>query len=306
MNNKANLQELIQLSINAFRNTSFDPEKRGEQYIRENEKALIDDLKEIENATEEEKERYINGFKKHYSNWMSAKSRCFSVMITGAGGFNNRRHEKANNSERNRSDDFYNFRNKAIAGILKAIKKRRPQSEINSENWVKCEEMILESCAYITNIDTGINKGSSRTLIQNGLYNRVLTFAKNGEIEIIKKATQLVKNYNEQVNKPIFTNRHKFWKLEEETEKIIKANEERQGKEDKIHNYNGFKIVISYKDERIKIVHDEKPERKIIDIIKNYGFRWAFKEKVWQRKLTNNGIYNTKLLLKELNPIEKN
>lgn len=297
---KINLQEFLSISINAFRNTSFDPEKRGKQYLKESETALNEDLKEIEKATEEEKERYINGFKKHYSNWMNAKSRCFSVMITGAGNFNNSRHKKANNSERNRSDDFYNYRVKATKGILKAIKKRKPQNEVNSENWERLQKIIHRSSVILNDIDTGISKGYSRALFVTSLYNKINTFAKKGDSLLIEKATDLITLLNQDRAKPIFSSRHKFWKLAEQTKDKAEKLKELSEKEDKIHQFEGFQIIFSYKDERIKVIHEQKPERDVINTIKNYGFRWAFKEKVWQRKLTNNGIYNTKLLLKEL------
>lgn len=58
--NKVSLREFEKLAYRAFVNTSFDPEKLAKKTIEQNECVLNDDLNGI---PEEEKERYINGYK---------------------------------------------------------------------------------------------------------------------------------------------------------------------------------------------------------------------------------------------------
>lgn len=96
----------------------MDPDRAACFTITEHEGYLNNDL---EGMPEEEKERYIQGFKKHFANWLSAHSRCASSFVTGGSGFNTNRAEKANRSERNKYEELTNFRINAKKAIQRKI-----------------------------------------------------------------------------------------------------------------------------------------------------------------------------------------
>ena len=113
-----NLQEFKKSARLAFYWTSMDPDRAAGFTLSEHEKYLNSDL---EGMPEEEKERYIQGFKKHFGAWLGAHSRCASSFVTGGSGFNTRRAEKANNSERNKYEELTNFRINAKRAIQRKI-----------------------------------------------------------------------------------------------------------------------------------------------------------------------------------------
>lgn len=115
-----NLQEFKKSARLAFYWTSQDPDRAAGFTLSEHEGYLNSDL---EGMPEEEKERYIQGFKKHFSNWLSAHSRCASSFVTGGSGFNTNRAEKANRSERNKYEELTNFRINAKKAIQRKINK---------------------------------------------------------------------------------------------------------------------------------------------------------------------------------------
>ena len=123
------LQHLLRSAINAHRGTSFSPEKRGEQMIKDYEELLQDDLKQISEADNETKGTYKARFIKYLGAYISAKSRIISPMISGPSNFPVRRMQKYNNWEDNAYKAFSEFREKAITGIKKQIQRDKPEEQ---------------------------------------------------------------------------------------------------------------------------------------------------------------------------------
>lgn len=99
------------LAYRAGQGISFDPERYGEGLLRDLENGLDNFLPNIpEQFRAEYEKRYIAKF----CEWMQALSRTYSVMITGAGNFNNKRHEKMNRYERSAYDRFTTWRDKVL------------------------------------------------------------------------------------------------------------------------------------------------------------------------------------------------
>ena len=294
------LKQYEQQAKNAFNWTSFDPEKRGKRMIEEYTEELNNDLEKIKAATDEQKQRYIEGFKSKFSNWISAKSRCASSMITGPANFPVEKNRRANELEQRRGEELEEFRSKAVKSILKGIENSRPQNEKDAEEWERLENGLLSSAATVVNYDLGIDQRYTRALFVNSIVKRVETLANNGRVDLVERSLNLITKLNEQNKKPIISEKHKFWGFLDLAKQKTARAEELSNTEDKIYNYEGFNVVICYKDERIRIIHDEKPERSVIDNIKKHGFNWSPFNKAWQRKLTSNAMYVTfKLLLKD-------
>lgn len=77
---EVNLEELWEAAYNAFYSTSFVPEERATQYIRDYENELNTDLL---NMPESEKEHYITKYKDWVRTLFAKHSRIMSAMITG-------------------------------------------------------------------------------------------------------------------------------------------------------------------------------------------------------------------------------
>ena len=290
------LDEYWSLALRAFNWTSFNPERVGSRTIIEHEQQLNNDIKEM---PEEEKERYISNYKKYFSAWLSACSKCASSAITGGAGFNVRRAEAANKREHDRSEDFAEWREKALKAIAKRIEGNRPEEEKRAEEWQRLENTILSSAATIDGVNKGIEP-YSKALFVSSIYNKVETYAKRGDIEMVEKAIACIRRFNETMS-VVITERHKFFNLLEVAEANKEKIEDNATKENAEISFKGGKIVNNFQENRIQLIFDEKPTEDIISQLKKAAFRWSPRFGAWQRQITNNAMYSTKRFLNNNN-----
>jgi len=293
---KTDLSEYKELAYRSFYWTSFSPDKRAEQTIKEHEEQLNDDLL---NIPDEQKERYISNYKKYFSAWLSAHSRCASSAITGGSGFNVRRAEKANASEHKRMIEFLEWREKALKAIAKKIEENKPQSVKNSENWERLKANILSSAATIHGINTGIERGYSKALFVSNIYQKVETYAKHGDVEIVSAAIDEIRKFNETMS-VVITERHKFFKLLEMAENVKATKESNLERENSEITIPGGKVIQNWKENRLQIIFDEKPDYDTIKELKKWGFKWSPSSMAWQRFNNNNSIFALKQIIKFL------
>lgn len=287
------LHEFNELARRAFTWTSFDPEKMGKTTIREHEDELNEDLL---NMPESEIERYTHNYKRYFSAWLSAHSNCASSFITGGSGFNVRRAEKANNRERAKYEQFIEWREKALKAIAVKVQKAKPEAQILNENWERLQNDILHSAAVVHGINKGIERGYNKALFVSSIFNKVETYAKRGDVEIVEMAINCIRNYNLTIG-VVITERHKFFKLIDVARANNECNTDNQNRENSEIEFKGGKVVQNWAENRIQIMFDEKPRREIIDILKKNAFKWSPRFGAWQRQNTNNATYATKAVL---------
>lgn len=95
-NRRASVEALKPIAYRASQGISFEPEKRGEQWMNDCENSLRHYLAQI---PEELHETFEQKYVQLYGQWLGAMSRCISPMITGGSKFPTRRAEKANRNE---------------------------------------------------------------------------------------------------------------------------------------------------------------------------------------------------------------
>lgn len=267
---KINLEELWDTACRAFNGTSFSPEERGAHYIRSYEEALNSDL---ENIPQEEQEQYIAKFKEWVRTLFDKHSRCLSSMITGPANFPTRRNEKANNSYENAVKEFGEWREKAQKAIARRIEEAKPAEQKAEEQW---EAVKLEiDTVYITQL----------------LYGKLERIALKGEVELMQKSIDYVRELNAQRKKPIFTERHKFFKLAQLAELWRDKIEQKNGRESIELEFEDGKVVKNFSEDRLQIIFDGKPNSDVISNLKHNGFRWSPRFGAWQRQLTSNAYY---------------
>lgn len=269
-----NFENLWNLAVRAFDGTSFSPEERAAQYIRDYETTLINDLTKI---PEDEQARYIDKYTDWVRTLFDKHSRCLSTMIAGPSNFPTRRAEKANNSYDNAVKEFSEWREKALKAIARRIEEAKPEEQRREEEWESIK----------SDIDYRVQRGFSTV----NLYNRLETLANNGKVEIINKVIEYIKELGEKRNKPIFTNRHKFWKLPDVAKAAREAEEARANKEDAELSFDGGIVVKNYREDRLQIIFNAKPASDVISNLKHHGFRWSPRFGGWQRQLTLNAYY---------------
>lgn len=283
---EVNLEELWEAAYNAFYSTSFVPEERATQYIRDYEKELNTDLL---NMPESEKERYITKYKDWVRTLFAKHSRIMSAMITGPARFPTRRNEKANNSYDAAYKEFREWREKALKAIARRIEEAKPAEQKESEEWTRLKRSILSSASTIKEINDGVNRYSNKALFVSSIYGKVETYAKRGDVSIVEKAVSYVRELNKQST--IITERHKFFKLVEMAKSVREAQEVKANKEDVEIEFEGGKIVKNFSEDRLQIIFPGKPDSETISKLKSNGFRWAPRSTAWQRQLTLNAYY---------------
>lgn len=288
-----------QQAQDAYRNTSQDPDILGEDSIVAYEKTLHYDLMKM---PEGEREQYIQNFKQHYSAMLAASSRCASTFVTGAANFNHRRNEKANESYQKRSEEFTEWRERALKAIAKRIEAGKPEEQKKDEDWKRLRNAIGSSAATIHEINTGINRCSSKPLFVSSIYNKVSTFASHGEVEIVDKALAYIREWNAREKKPIITERHKFFQLSEVARKVKEQQEKLASMGNKECPFDGGKVVLNYEIKRIQIFFDEKPDYTMLNRLnRDFSFNWAPTSGAWQRIITPNAVDATRRALEGLN-----
>lgn len=287
---KENFEDLWELAVRAFNATSFDPEERGAQMIREFETELQSVLKSL--STDEDKAIYIVKYKDYLRELLVKHSRILSPMITGPARFPTARNEKAIYSYNKTLTEFKYWRERARKAILKKQELSKTPEQRADDEWMKVKKDIIDTAETVMAIDQGTYHGT-RSLFVSNLYNRMVTVAKQRKKDIVLKAFDLVRDIATKNNsKPLFTARHKFWKLIELSEQVTTRIEERRSKGQQKLPFDGGEIIKNFEEDRLQIIFDSKPSYDKIKELKQNGFRWSPRFGAWQRQLSLNSYYS--------------
>lgn len=280
------LEEYKQRAIWAHNGTSFDPERRGENLINEFEEILKNDLEKIREATEQQKSSYVTKFKSLFSAWLGAKTQCISTMIAGPSNFPVRRAQKANRSEAKKYELFSYWRQKVVKAIIKSTLPERNTLEEAKQNL-------------------------SERLEQQKLYKQINHAHRNylkhpsslDKSELSEDVKKMIRNFVPQyscIPSPIapyqMTNNNANIKRLELRVKELEQKEAAKDNQNKEIPFNGGVVILNYSIDRIQIKHATKPERLIIDSLKQNGFHWSPSQMVWQRQISNVAIYKASKL----------
>ena len=281
------LAHLETLAKRSYNNTSFSPERRGEQLIKDYSAELQADMAEL-SADSSVSAEAITDYKARYErlliSWLHAKSNTFSVMITGGSNFPVRRHEKANRSEDRHYELFREWRLRAKKAIVrKAQPVKTYVSELdrykaelagmqrNHELMKQGNKMIAKAKKEGKDISAdlmtllGINKFNADWAMQwgFGLQNN------NANMKRVEGMISVL-----------------------EQKEALRNETPQQG-----YKFEGGEVVINYEADRIQILFDSRPTTEELAAWKAKGlnsFNWSPSAKAWQRKITPNAFIATK------------
>lgn len=283
---EVSLEDLWDAASNAFYATSLSPEERGAQYIREYEKELNNDLARM---LDNEKEHYISKYKEWIRTLFAKHSRIMSPIVTGPARFPSQKNAEMNGYYDSAFKGFQEWREKYLKGAVLRFEEAKPAEQKESENWKRLKHSIRSCACTIKQINDGTNRVSTKSLFVSSIYGKVETYAKHGDVEIVKNAIAYVRELNKQTS--VITERHKFFKLIEIAESARKERGERDDCENVEITFEGGKVVKNFSIDRLQIFHDKKPSKEIISKISGTGFNWSGINGCWQRKLTSNAYH---------------
>lgn len=283
-----NFDDMWDLAVRAYDGTSFEPEERARYYIHSYEEQLQDDLKVI---PDEERGQYVHTFREWVRILFTRHSRILSPMITGPARFPTAKNNRANNAYESAVNEFDGWRERAIKAINRRMEDAKPEEQKKAEEWARVKREIKDTADTIRKIDNGEERGYIRALLVSSLYGKLERMALHGKTELIQKATEYVRELNAELPKPLFTARHKFWKLQEVAEASIVKENEKRGTENAEMAFDSGTLVKNFAEDRLQILFDAKPDADTIAKLKKNGFRWSPRFKAWQRQLTQNAYY---------------
>jgi len=276
------LKELHEVAYQAYSGTSFDPEKRRDQILKELEQELEEDLISLGEKAGNYESKYID----HVRDWLGKKSRCMSVMITGPANFPTRRNQKANNAEDKSWQDFRQWRlrfSKAVNRVHNLSPEDDMDAAIKKVDKLMTSQMIMKSANKIIRQKNKTDEEKIQEMIEAGLSEKLARGC-------------MVPDCYGGLGFQSFSLTNNNAKIKAAKDKIITMRR-------RIEVKNIFEAipfdggVIDIENDRVTITHDEKPDRDVINRIKSRGFHWSRNYGCWSRKHTANALYDAKELM---------
>lgn len=262
---------------------SMDPDRWGENMLDSMESGLTQFLGQLpEEVRDEYEDRYIEKYKE----WLYAMSRCFSQMITGAGGWKPatfRRHEKTNAAEKAAHDRLDQWCEKVI---------KRCNRQERMTGWAEVERLQ----------DKLDNLTRAQEMMKAA--NKIIRDKKLAEVEKVDELVAL--GFSEQTSlklmEPDFCGRIGFadYALRnnlakiKDTEAKIKRHAAMAQAEDVEKEYPWGTFRKDFSDERYRFIFDGKPKQEVIDLMKRHAFKWSRANMAWQRQITPNSTFTVK------------
>ena len=274
--------EIKELANRAGQGISMDPERMGANLLQECDNGLNAFLAQIpEELQGEYEKRYIS----KYSEWLHALSRTFSVMVTGAGNFNNRRHQKMNDYEHSARERFETWKEKVV---------KRVNRQQRLVGWEEVERLQskLDTLTELQEKMKAVNK-----IVRNG---KLSDEEQREELEALGLSESSINGFMAEPQYSFMKKGFQTYQLSnnlakiKDTEQAIKRHTVMATTEDKEYKFDGGKVVICNSDERIRIYFDEIPNSETRSMLKGNAFKWSPKNKAWQRQLTPNAKFALK------------
>lgn len=283
------LSHLYETAKEAYRNTSFYPEKRAESIVNGYSEELT---KDIEYLTAQGIEiEVINNYQKRYENllisWLNRKSNTFSVMITGAGNFPIRRHEKANRSESKHYEIFREWRGRAKKAIL-----RKPKEKITYLSEIDRYKSELEAMR------------KNHELMKEG-NKRIAQAKKSGEdiTEYLKSTFNILPHMIEWTLKFGFglqNNNANMKRVEQRIKELEQKEAQRSNGQTAKYTFMQGEFIVNYEADRIQIFFTARPSKDELFQWKEKGlntYNWSPSANCWQRKITANALSHLKKMI---------
>lgn len=289
------LDKLQQLASNAWYWTSFRPRVRAKQWMEQTKEQLKQDIETLQNSEKEfDIEWYVNKYIKFCSETLSARSNCMNAMITGPANFPQQKATRNQDRLRAKLEAFYAWRDKMIRRAKGKLTDSIRRGEANTIG-------LLEQKLTGLELNHEFMKKVNKVLNSKRIIDKVAALKK----EEIDPSIIGVLGLDYRGNQATFNLAYSSTQIRE-LKKSIEAEKQRQEEYkdgNKTINYQGLKVVHNIEANRLQLLFESPPSKVIRLLLKTKGgFRWAHKNKVWQRQLTKNALVSLERILKDIQP----
>lgn len=272
----------------AFYGTSYVPERRGDQYRQDYASTLQSDYAELlviaeKNGTvdilDTEFERYRQGYKTRFMNFLRSHSRVVSMAIAGPSNFPVRQMQKRGECADARRNDLYEYRTKAYSCIRRKIS---PAAFISSSDVDAIEKLELKLC-NLRSLQDRMKEANAaiRKYAKNGTDVQIVALIDLG-YDLQQAQSILTPDCYGIIGFPSFALTNNNAKIKNTEQRITELTRKRQLPEVvKKNDETGVSIEIVPEENRVRVFFPGKPDSTVITKLKQYGFRWAPSQGAW-------------------------
>lgn len=285
----------LSLGYAAHQGTSHVPDQRAQYEQRSylehmqdvwNSLSKIADTPERKEILANEWERYRDGYLAKTKAHLHAKSRVMSSMITGPARFPVARNQKANDTADKRREELLEFDRRAQSAIIKKLRPDVQPIKIGDTGAadaigtkLKRHEDAQEKMKEANKIIRSGKDVNGRLLALGLTEDSVANILKPDYMGRIGFPDYRIKNNGAEI-------RRLKERLEQQKKRETEELHVESGDRPASFPFEGGAVHLDYDDNRIRIKHDEKPPREMIEKLKSNGFRWSPSNGAWQRQLT--------------------
>lgn len=279
-----------ELARNAFYNTSFTPEKRGEQYRADYSATMAEAYAKLaEHAQkggtldqlDEVFSRYRVGYAAAYRAWLSAHGRCLSSMITGPARFPVSRAARANQVERARLEQVIEYREKAFRAMVRELRPDlRPimagdtdalaRLAVQLAKLERDHEMMKAANAVLRKLKDDTLENQTQALVELGYDEKTAHNLTNPKWHY-QKGFQPFELTNNNAN---------IRRVRERLEHLEKMHA--LPVVDRESEKTGVRLEDDPPANRVRLFFPDKPDETTRAKLKSNGFRWAPSVGAWQ------------------------
>lgn len=199
--------------------------------------------------------------------WKHAQSRCASSMIVGPANFPVARMEKINAAERNHSDRYFNY--------IKSLEERHRQEAFYAAN-PHARPISSDDADAIPRLKEKLAAKEAEHAAMLAANKQACGTHQPFELS---NSNARIKNTRDRLERMVAATKRQHQEVKKE----------------------GYTVIQNVEANRVQIRFENKPDYSTCERLKSLGFRWAPSLSVWQRQLTNAGVYAAKQFMTSTN-----
>jgi len=280
--------------ISAYRNSSWDPERRAEEDQR-SYLARIETMAAMAAGRHDEARArelvlaFEQGYRARVLALKAARSRVASSAVVGPANFPTARNEKALLTERKRAEELAEYDRKFTASVAHEARTISADSgDAIGQLQAKLQELDerdrnLEAVKAVANDKSLSYESKKRRLMELGLSSVAADWGAQGGWARIQFSRQNLRQERKRIEERIEALQKEGARGEVEAETELP---------DGIH----LRILDSPEKNRIQLFFSDRIGSELAARLKSRGWRWAPSEKAWQRQRTDNARFSVREL----------
>ena len=292
----------------AYHGTSFSPEKRGDSVVNSyiatmKELALYIEKHAICDKQKAVAQEVFDSLKDKYKTktlaLLHSQSRCISTMIAGGSNFPVRRAEKANASQRKRSDEWIEFHNNLEKYALKNLQSVFTTTE---KQLSTLEAYRLKVAANIKLQDDMKAVNKAHKAYTKDTESKATIKLMAGLSEAMQKVVKTYVPEYSWIPHPfapyqLTNNNSTIKRMKSQLAVLEVKNKAIETTLELDQQLNNLVVRRNFSEDRLQLLFEGMPSPEVRAVLKSNGFRWSPRFTAWQRKLTSNALHATRRIL---------